>query len=130
MLEEHLIFLENLSLKENFEFITKLREFDKDKALSLIKDFNLDLNKKPYQLSSGQRRLFKISLAFSSMARTLLLDEPTSNLDLDNSNIVRKMIKNYPYTVIYASHNTLLREGVCDKIVYLRIGKIEKMDKC
>ncbi|BCU71117.1 hypothetical protein KN1_24140 [Stygiolobus caldivivus] len=127
MLEEYLIFLENLTLKENLKFITSIRHFNVDKVEELINKFNLPLHKKPYQLSSGQRRLFKLALAFSSEAKLLLLDEPTSNLDLENSEFVKNMIKEYKGTVIYASHDTLLKEPA-DKTIYLRKGEIEKTE--
>ncbi len=39
--------------------------------------------------------------------------------------IVKDLIKNYYGTVIFASHNLLLRE-TSDRIVYLRAGRIEK----
>ncbi|ADX82497.1 ATP-binding cassette domain-containing protein [Saccharolobus islandicus] len=127
MLEEYLIFLENASLKENLEFITSLRDFNINKTEELINKFDLPLYKKPYQLSSGQRRLFKLALAFSSEAKLLLLDEPTSNLDIENSKIVKDIIREYNGTVIFASHDLLLKES-CDKTIYLRTGKIERIE--
>ncbi|BDB98030.1 hypothetical protein SACC_10470 [Saccharolobus caldissimus] len=127
MLEEYLIFLENASLKENLKFITSLRHFNVNKTEELINKFDLPLYKKPYQLSSGQRRLFKLALAFSSEAKLLLLDEPTSNLDIENSKIVKDRIREYIGTVIFASHDLLLKES-CDKTIYLRTGKIEKIE--
>jgi ABC-type multidrug transport system ATPase subunit len=127
MLEEYLIFLENASLKENLKFITSLRHFNVNKTEELINKFDLPLYKKPYQLSSGQRRLFKLALAFSSEAKLLLLDEPTSNLDIENSKIVKDIIREYNGTVIFASHDLLLKES-CDKTIYLRTGKIEKIE--
>lgn len=127
MLEEYLIFLENSTLKENLKFITSLRYFNIDKLEALINKFRLSLDKKPYQLSSGQRRLFKLALAFSSEAELLLLDEPTSSLDLENSNLVKDMIKEYNGTVIYASHDLLLKESA-HRILYLRNGKVERIE--
>ncbi|MDT7862710.1 MAG: ABC transporter ATP-binding protein, partial [Saccharolobus sp.] len=71
--------------------------------------------------------LFKLALAFSSEAKLLLLDEPTSNLDIENSKIVKDIIREYNGTVIFASHDLLLKES-CDKTIYLRTGKIEKIE--
>lgn len=45
MLEKHLIFLDNVSLKENLEFITSLRHFNINKTKELISKFNLPLDK-------------------------------------------------------------------------------------
>ncbi len=128
MLEEHLVFLENLKLRDNLEFIKSLRGFKDDLLEDLLKTFNLPMDKKPYQLSSGQRRLFKIALAFSSGARLLLLDEPTSNLDSRNSEVVKGLIEAYPWTVVFASHDPMLKEA-CNKVLYLRVGKVEKIEK-
>jgi ABC-type multidrug transport system ATPase subunit len=128
MLEEHLVFLENLKLRDNLEFIKSLRGFKDDLLMDLLKTFNLPMDKKPYQLSSGQTRLFKIALAFSSGARLLLLDEPTSNLDSRNSEVVKGLIEAYPWAVVFASHDPMLKEA-CNKVLYLRVGKVEKIEK-
>ncbi|MQL55760.1 ABC transporter ATP-binding protein [Acidianus ambivalens] len=129
MSEEHLIFLENLSLNDNLKFIFSLRRFDYDNVYKLLNLFNIPLDKKPYQLSSGQRKLAKLSLAFSSMAKILLLDEPTANLDVENSKIISEMIKKYNGTVVFASHDELLN-STCNKMVYLRVGNVERVIEC
>ncbi|QPG48606.1 ATP-binding cassette domain-containing protein [Saccharolobus solfataricus] len=127
MLEEHLVFLENVSVEENLKFVTSLRYFNINTAEGLINKFDLPLYKKPYQLSAGQRRLFKLALAFSSEAKLLILDEPTSNLDIENSKTIKDMIRDYNGTIILASHDLLLKEA-CDKTIYLRAGKIERVE--
>jgi len=127
MLEELLIFIERATVKEFIDFIRSLRYFN-DQLFDLIDTFNINTNLKVYQLSSGLRRLLKISLALSSGAKVLLLDEPTSNLDTDNSKKVFSLIHQYNGTVIFASHDPEAINAA-ESIVHIRNGKLEYTEK-
>ncbi|WP_162582785.1 ATP-binding cassette domain-containing protein [Acidianus brierleyi] len=127
MLEELLIFIERATVREFIDFVKSLRYFN-DQLFDLIDTFNINTNLKVYQLSSGLRRLLKISLALSSGAKVLLLDEPTSNLDIDNSKKVFSLIQQYDGTVIFASHDPEAINAA-ESIVHIRNGKLEYTEK-
>jgi len=127
MLEELLIFIERATVREFIDFVKSLRYFN-NQLFDLIDTFNINTNLKVYQLSSGLRRLLKISLALSSGAKVLLLDEPTSNLDIDNSKKVFSLIQQYDGTVIFASHDPEAINAA-ESIVHIRNGKLEYTEK-
>lgn len=66
------------------------------------------VNKKIGSFSSGQNKVAEIYLAISSGFNTIIFDEVTNNLDINNKDMVLKMIKNLKKTnisVIYISHD-------------------------
>jgi len=57
------------------------KNFDEKKFGEVCKLFNLDVNKKLEQLSSGMKVKYSVAIALSHKAELLILDEPTSGLD-------------------------------------------------
>jgi iron complex transport system ATP-binding protein len=82
------------------------------------------------ELSTGQKRLVLIARALVSKAPLLLLDEPTSNLDLGNKyrviSILRKIVDERDITVITASHDIDLALS-SDWVVAIKDGKLLAM---
>jgi ribose transport system ATP-binding protein len=77
-------------------------------------------------LSIAQQQLVEIAKAFSTNARIIVMDEPTSCLTLTETNRLLELIKelkNAGVSVIYISHR-LMEVNVCaDRVVALRDGK-------
>ena len=57
------------------------KQFDEHKFNEACRLFNLDVNKKLEELSSGMKVKFSVAVALSHHAELLILDEPTSGLD-------------------------------------------------
>jgi len=83
---------------------------------------------RPYtQLSGGQLRLVLIARALVQQPKVLLLDEPTSHLDLKNRVLVLKILRaitSEGITVIMSGHDPSLASIFSDKILLMRNGKI------
>lgn len=58
------------------------KNWDKEYAERLIKEFNLDIKKKIYKLSKGMLSAVTIILALASRAPITILDEPVAGLDV------------------------------------------------
>ncbi len=89
----HLSALENVELPTLFGGET---EHDHKKyALFLLGKLNLkdNINKFPSKLSEGERRRVSIARALVTKPKVVLADEPTINLDSDNSKIVVQLLK-------------------------------------
>ena len=57
------------------------KKFDENKFNEMCKLFNLNIDKKLEELSSGMKVKYSVAVALSHKAELLILDEPTSGLD-------------------------------------------------
>ena len=77
-------------------------------VLGLLKLEN-KMNNKPLELSGGEQQRVALARAVINNPAIILADEPTGNLDTENSNIVLDMFKElnerYGQTVIMITHN-------------------------
>jgi len=80
------------------------------------------------ELSGGERQRALIARALSGEPKVLLLDEPTSNLDLKHQyeifKMIKKLAKENNITVILAIHDLNLSARFSDRIIMLKEGKI------
>ena len=77
------------------------------------------------RLSSGEKQRIALARIFLKDSKVILLDEPTSNLDVLNEALILKSIDDYSKdkTVILVSHRTSTT-GICDRVVKMEDGKI------
>jgi len=122
--------LSDLTIYDNILLPLKLAK-DKDghkRAEELLSTFELShlKDKKPNEISGGERQRVAIARALANNPSILLADEPTASLDLENCDIVMKTFKRaneiFDATVIIASHDTLIGDYVTKKYV-LHKGK-------
>jgi putative ABC transport system ATP-binding protein len=96
-----------------------------DELLSTF-DLNLLNDKRPNEISGGERQRVAIARALANNPSLLLADEPTSSLDLENFDNVMKTFARanelFDATIIIASHDTLVGDYMTKKYV-LHDGK-------
>ncbi len=80
------------------------------------------------QLSGGERQKVMLARALAQQPKILLLDEPTSSLDLQNQyqvlDLVRDTCRNIGITAIVAIHDLNLALRFCDRFLLLKNGQI------
>ena len=85
------------------------------------------LNHKPYALSGGEQQRVAIARAIVCEPKILLTDEPTGNLDTENSQVVLNMMRalnrSFRQTILMITHNPEAA-AIADRIVRMRDGKI------
>jgi len=85
-----------------------------------------------HELSGGQQQRVAIARALSSKPAIILLDEPTGNLDAQNSQEVVELLKisqrKFHQTIILVTHDDVVA-SVADRIITLKDGKIIKDTK-
>lgn len=81
-----------------------------------------------YELSGGEQQRVLIARSLAQEAKVLLLDEPTSNLDIKHQlevmNLTRKLVTSQKLTAAVAIHDLNLASRYCDKIVMLKNGQV------
>ena len=95
----------------------------------------LQLNDKkdayPSELSGGQQQRVAIARSLITRPKLLLADEPTGNLDSENSKIVVDYLKKIHHqndiTIIMVTHDLELAKN-CDRIYVLEQGKLKEYE--
>jgi len=87
------------------------------------------LNHRPSELSGGEQQRVALARALINQPTVVLADEPTGNLDTENSNIVLGMLRQsnqeLSQTVLMITHNPeAAKYG--DRIIHMRDGHIVK----
>jgi iron complex transport system ATP-binding protein len=80
------------------------------------------------QLSGGERQRAWLALALAQRPRVLLLDEPTSFLDLEHQVQAVRLLRRLAgegLTVVAVLHDLVLAARLCDRVVALRQGRLE-----
>ncbi len=85
----------------------------------------------PHQLSGGQQQRAVIAMALLSSPKLLLLDEPTTALDVTVEagivDLIRDLAAKYGTGMVYISHNLGLIRETCDQVCVMYSGKaVEK----
>lgn len=95
----------------------------------LLKEVGLE-NRKDYlakDLSGGEKQRAAIARAFCNDPDLILADEPSGNLDDENSKIIHNLlvssVKKFNKSLIVATHDKQLA-SLCDQVYLLKDGKI------
>ena len=90
------------------------------------------LHHKPSELSAGQQQRVAIARAMANDPAIILADEPTGNLDLNTGmeiiDLLHGLNKSRGMTLIAATHDLKMIKA-SDRIVWMRDGKIEKIER-
>ena len=85
----------------------------------------------PHQLSGGQQQRIVIAMALMSKPSLLILDEPTTALDVtvEAVDLVKDLGKKYGTSMLFISHNLGLVMDVCDRICVMYSGEAVETGK-
>ena len=104
------------------------KNFDERKFEEVCKLFNLNLDKKLEELSSGMKVKYSVAIALSHQAELLILDEPTSGLDPVSRDeildIFREIVKNKDRAILFSTHITSDLDKCASNITYIHNGEI------
>ncbi|AGM98709.1 ABC transporter ATP-binding protein [Streptococcus iniae] len=102
-------------------------DFNKNKAHSLFRDLNLDLDERLKNLSKGNKEKVQIILVMSRKAKLYILDEPLGGVDpAAREYILKTIINNYSEdaSVLISTHLISDIEPILDEAIFLKNGKV------
>jgi len=84
------------------------------------------LDEKPGILSGGQQQRLCIARALALKPKILLLDEPTANIDPENTEKIEEVLRSLcrELTVVLVTHDHGQAERLADKLIHMKRGRI------
>ena len=131
MISKNLSVLELVALGRQpyTNWIGSLTKNDLKKIMHSIRSVNIEeiKNKKCHELSDGQFQKELIARALAQDTSMIILDEPTTHLDLYHKayvlKLLQKLSKETGKAILFASHEINLALQLCDKLVILKDDK-------
>ncbi|MBS1887865.1 MAG: ABC transporter ATP-binding protein [Actinobacteria bacterium] len=86
------------------------------------------LHRCPHELSGGQQQRIAIAMAFLCRPRVVVLDEPTTGLDVTTQayvlQMVRTLCREHKTAGVYASHDLAVVADIADEIAVMYFGRL------
>ncbi|MFC3676768.1 ABC transporter ATP-binding protein [Ferrovibrio xuzhouensis] len=104
-----------------------------DRALTMLDEVNLPdpasiMARYPHQLSGGQQQRVVIAMALMAKPALLIMDEPTTGLDVTVEAAVLDLIatlrRKHKTSIVFISHNLGTVVRICDRIGVLYAGEL------
>lgn len=125
---------ENLTGYDNIEFIRDINKVSKEYMNEILQFVNVGkmIKEKVKNYSLGMKQRLGLGMALLTSPKLLILDEPTNGLDPDGSMEFRKLLlqlaKEKDMAILISSHILSELDKTCQKILFLKDGKILKSD--
>ncbi len=126
---------DNIALPLRFWKQNPKSEENKQRIHELLKLVGLEdkINAKPRELSGGQKQRVAIARALIMNPQVLLCDEATSALDpkitQDILTLLQKINEELNITIVIVTHQMEVVKQICNKMVFLKHGKIVALGK-
>ena len=103
------------------------------KVIELLEQVNIPVphataGRFPHEISGGQQQRVLIAMAFCLKPDLIIMDEPTTGLDVTTEAMILDLIKNmkiqFNTSILYITHNLGVVKNLCDRIITLYAGEI------
>ncbi len=89
------------------------------------------LRRYPHQLSGGQQQRVALAMAFANRPRVIVLDEPTTGLDVTTQAhvlaTVRELCSAHGVAALYVSHDLAVVATLCSRVAVMYAGRIVEL---
>ena len=119
---------------KNVEFPLKVRKIEKSKRQKIVDELLTMMGMTEFSgalghtLSGGETQRVAIAQALACSPDVILLDEPTSSVDIENragiENIIKKINREKSISILFTSHDMLQVSRIADKIIHINNGKL------
>ena len=123
---------------QSFSTLSVLEDFQNEfpmlsntEARSALGAFMLtgdDVFKRICDLSGGEKVRLALCKILRKKPNILILDEPTTHMDIIGKETLERLLSNYTGTVITVSHDRYFINRVCSRLIVFNDGKIELFD--
>ncbi|HEY9241378.1 MAG TPA: ABC transporter ATP-binding protein [Streptosporangiaceae bacterium] len=104
---------------------TRIGEVLREVSLDATGDL---LRRYPHQLSGGQQQRIGLAMAFACRPALIVLDEPTTGLDVSTQrrvlDTVRQLCRGYGVAAVYVSHDLAVVSELADQVAVMYAGRI------
>ena len=108
----------NLTVYEEFSLsFPEMNELEKRSCLASFLFFEEDIHKKIEVLSGGEKVRLQLCKVIYSKANFLILDEPTNHLDIYSKEKLEEILRAYPGTILFVSHDRYFIKKLADAII-------------
>ncbi|MGP9602335.1 ABC transporter ATP-binding protein [Brachybacterium sp. AOP42-E1-35] len=108
-----------------------VREWSRELLELVMLDAERVLTSYPHQLSGGMRQRVNIALALLLKPRLLVLDEPTTALDVITQRtiieILRSLQRDLGFAMVFITHDLALASELADRVAVMYKGRIAEM---
>lgn len=137
-MKNHISYLPDLDILDNDYKISEIiniysdffKDFNKEKAYSLIKELNLNINDKIKTLSKGNKEKVMLLLILSRNAELYILDEPIAGVDIKARKEILNLIIdniNKDSILIITTHLISDIEQIFDLVTFMNNGKLTEV---
>src|SRR5215469_16637575 len=106
----------------------RIAEMMREVALPDEREF---LRRYPHELSGGQQQRIGLAMAFANRPRLIVLDEPTTGLDVTTQahvlETVRQLAKLHDVAALYVSHDLAVVAALADRVAVMYAGRLVEL---
>ncbi len=117
-----------MTIKQVIKYFEEFyKNFDTQKAIKLLKDLDLDINKKISKMSKGMQEKLQLILVMSRNAKLYILDEPLGGVDpATRDYILDTILSNFceGASVIISTHLISDIERILDEVIFIDKGEV------
>lgn len=127
----------HLSGYDNIAFPLRIKRARKDEIERRVRETANKVNvahllqKKPGQMSGGERQRISLARALVRNPRVFLMDEPLSNLDaklrVSMRTEIKKLVTQLGITTVYVTHDQVEAMAMADRIAVMNRGRVEQI---
>jgi peptide/nickel transport system ATP-binding protein len=120
-------------LREVLDFYPGGHQARTDRLAEMLTEVGLStvpgvLDSYPHQLSGGQQQRVGLAMAFACRPELIVLDEPTTGLDVTTQrrvlDTIRNLCRSYQVAAVYISHDLAVVAEIADHVAVLYAGRV------